>query len=128
MGAKLTHSQLVELGQYLGYPLSTGICRGFSMMLCQAWLVEESYKFFYRLKCIESYDNDFEKLKYDIEQIRLHTKNYGFFNYPEETEIFLEIPAFYEGIQLYLNPARYFELFSQYLNQENLEDLFNCIS
>jgi ankyrin repeat protein len=126
MPAKLTHDDLIKLGQLLGYPLSfDGLCQGFSAMLIQAWLGKNEKTFFGRLKLIESYRKNFNKLKVDIGNARDLVKSGAIKNLDavirEKKMQLLEIPALFEGIELYLNPDKHSQLFNQATNQTEVE-------
>jgi ankyrin repeat protein len=119
---KLTHRDLLQLGNLLGYPIGQGgLCQGFSAMLTQAWLANDSSSFFSRLKFIEMYNKNFDQLKKDIEDARERAKTIPFQDLDEDTIQLLEIPAFYEGIELFLNPSDHKELLNQYASQFDVE-------
>ncbi|WP_419418560.1 ankyrin repeat domain-containing protein [Legionella sp. D16C41] len=118
--SKLTHSDLIKLGQLLGYKeFKNGLCHGFSMMLAQAVLAKSETIFFKRLKFIATYKNNFKQLQKKIEKAK---KKAHFANakLDRKTKELLEIVAFFDGIALYLRPANYKDLFKQYINPYEL--------
>jgi ankyrin repeat protein len=124
MTAKLTHRDLINLGKLLNYQMdSRGLCRGFSGMLIQAWLAQDERAFFARVKFIESYKKNFNKLKDDIDNARKLAKRVPFENLNEKTRQLLEIPAFYEGIVLFLKPRKYAPLFNKNITQTEVESI-----
>ncbi|MDR3441700.1 MAG: ankyrin repeat domain-containing protein [Legionella sp.] len=126
MSKKLTHADLLTLGQALGYKLEIyGLCRGFAGMLNQAVLAEDQNTFFNRLQFIESYNKDFKKLNNDIEEARHYAKGKIFATLDDETKTLLEIPAFYEGIELYLAPGFHVDLFAtNAILQGNIQEIY----
>jgi ankyrin repeat protein len=125
MTTKLTHIDFLNLGKLLGYPLSSGgLCRGFSGMMMQAWLAEDAKTFFARIKFIESYNKDFNKLKNDIENARKLVQSGQLEDLDEETRkrnlLLLEIPALFEGIELYLNPEKHTDLLNKPATQRDV--------
>ena len=110
---KLTHKNLVELGQLLGYPLikDGGLCHGFSCMLMQAILAQEEPQFWQRLKLIEAYD-DFPSLKNAIEGVKLKVKDNQEALSLTDMEL-LEIPILYEGVELYLQPMTHADVLNK---------------
>ena len=129
MSKKLTHADLLTLGQALGYKLENyGLCRGFAGMLNQAVLAEDQNTFFNRLQFIESYNKDFKKLSNDIEEARLYAKGKIFASLDDETKTLLEIPAFYEGIELYLAPRFHVDLFAtNTILQGNIQEIYSFV-
>jgi hypothetical protein len=127
--AKLTYTDLLKLGQTLGYPLNKeGLCQGFSGMLSQAWLVNDTKTFFKRLNFIETYNNDFERLKTDIDKAREHAKNNRYADLDETTMLLLEIPAFYDGVELYLMPHQHKDLLANdAITQENIDTIYSLV-
>ncbi|WP_298625601.1 hypothetical protein [uncultured Legionella sp.] len=121
--AKLTHDDLVKLGLLLGYPLSPkGLCAGFSGMLMQAILAQEEEQFWQRLKLIEYYKTDFTSLIRVMEEVKLKAKTKKL----DEQDIeFLELLAFYEGIELYLQPHNHQDVFDKRpVSQSYLNDIY----
>lgn len=116
MFKNLSHQKLIDIGIHLGYRTSmnrTGMCNGFSMMYAQAILANEESRFLERLHLIDSYGNDYKRLKKDIDNARRKTKNNKEVIKDKRTIQLLEIPAFYESVFLYQTPQI---LLSQYLN------------
>jgi ankyrin repeat protein len=119
---KLTHRDLLNLGAILGYRIGLdGLCQGFSAMLVQAWLASDASSLFSRLEFIEMYNKNFDQLKEDIKDARVRAKTIPFQDLDKDTIQLLEIPAFYEGIELYLHPSSNEELLNQYANQKDVE-------
>lgn len=124
----ISHKELIDLGVLLGYPLSyEGLCQGFSGMWVQAALAKDLKTFYKRLEIIESYKEfgvapAFNSLQAEI--IRLKQKEGRAVLTAKETKI-LEIPALYEGINLYLSPYKFPEWFAnKYLNQSNIKEIY----
>lgn len=109
----MEHSLLINYAQLLGYEsaISEGLCQGFTAMWIQAVCAGDLATFNTRLKILEYYEDNPEKLINKIQQIRERVKNGA--EYLTQTEqIILEIPAFFEGIALYLSPEIGGEMFS----------------
>lgn len=122
----LTHKDLIELGQLLGYELPEGLCRGFSGMLMQAILAEEEAQFWHRLQLIEIYKDNFLSLVEEIEGAKSFAKQ-GEILTSREVNL-MEILAFYEGIALYLEPYWQRAIFNnQPVFQENLENIYALV-
>ncbi|WP_298628309.1 ankyrin repeat domain-containing protein [uncultured Legionella sp.] len=121
--SKLTHTDLLEFGQQLGYSLdSSGLCQGFSGMLMQAILAEEE-EFWRRLKLIECYKDNFSLLLSKIEEVKLRVKKEEPLS-EQDIELF-ELFSFYEGIELYLAPYNHVDVFNnRYFLQMNLDEIY----
>ncbi|STX28546.1 ankyrin repeat-containing protein [Legionella beliardensis] len=122
---KLTHDDLIEVGTCLGYKsFEDGLCYGFSCMLAQAVLAQDTENFLNRLHLIASYKPDFQRLKNDIQSARKKVKNKE--ELDTETQNLLDILAFFDGIELYLYPEEHTELFSDgaYINQEKITAIY----
>lgn len=119
----LTHRQLLRLGQLLDYPFTdNGLCQGFSAMWAQAVCSGKVADFNRRLQIIEEHANDFSMLEQKIAETRNKFRGEegkGRIPTPQE-RAFLEIPAFYEGIWLYLRPSNETQLFGQMYQQPDL--------
>ncbi|WP_298628389.1 ankyrin repeat domain-containing protein [uncultured Legionella sp.] len=122
--AQLTHSDLVEFGQLLGYSsISGGICQGFSGMLMQAILVGKEDQFWKRIKLIEKYQSNFSLLINMIDAVKL--KAIAKQELSEDDIELLELIAFYDGIKLYLRPDTHQEVFdNRCMSQNNLNDIY----
>ena len=127
MSKKLIHDDLLVLGYTLGYELTeNGLCMGFCGMLNQAWLLKDEATFFKRLHFIERYDKDFKKLKKDVDAARQEAEGKHFDDLDDEVKVLLEIPAFYEGMELYLNPGNYDNLFGlRKITQESISEIYS---
>ncbi|STX27956.1 ankyrin repeat-containing protein [Legionella beliardensis] len=121
---KLSHKDLVNLDKVLGYPsMEKGVCRGFSCMWAQAVLAQDEASFFDRLDFIGSYARDFDRLRRELEQAREQVKSKKPLD--ERSQKLLQILLFYDGMQLYLNPAEYKELFrGEYVLQGQLTTIY----
>ena len=125
---RLTHKDLMSIGFKLGYPLDgDGLCFGFAMMLTQAWLCNDEATFFERFNFIETYNNDFDQLKADILAAQQHAKTQSFRALDENTKILLEIPAFFEGVTLYLRPRYHSDIFNTYTRQEQMTSIYPLV-
>ena len=139
---KLTHDDLIELGLLLDYLLfEDGICQGFVLMLSQAILAEDEKNFFKRLHLIESYLENFKNLitaikeaKDKLTAFQKKIENKEKINQEnlltEEDNNFLkmntDLRAFFDGIELYLSPEKYPELFNgTFVHQQNLENIYS---
>lgn len=131
----MKHLQLTRIAQELGYASITneGLCKGFSAMLIQAACCGQIERFYKRLEILEQYKDKPEKLKSDIAVLQKLSKTEQ--EIPDNHQI-LEIPAFFEGIALYLNPEIGAEMFggrsyfqdheieiSAYIQSKELENL-----
>lgn len=127
--SKLSHTDLIKLSTLLGYSSAKGLCRGFTGMLMQAMLAEgdEEKHFFERLAFIETYNNNFSKLTEDIKKAKDIAKNPKT-NLDSKTTQLLDINAFFDGIEAYLNPRLHSDIFDQdYVNQSDLETIYPLI-
>lgn len=132
--SSLFHDHLILVGKALGYPFELqGLCYGFSNMFRDATLQggEGLNTFLDRLmaimlispeeigKKVDAAREEAAILRYFNEDARasaLENKS-GAVNrglrdgLSKETQILLEVPAFFEGMQLYYSPQNYVELF-----------------
>ncbi|CDZ75784.1 Phosphocholine transferase AnkX [Legionella massiliensis] len=105
-GSNLLHSQLIVMAQQLGYSSisSKGLCKGFSGMWVQAVCCDGLDTFNQRLQLLEDYAYaPSGYLKADIESARKAVKEGKTLSLKEKA--LLEIPAFFDGIALYLSPV-----------------------
>src|ERR1700722_12086195 len=113
----MNHAQLIEIAYHLGYTSipNAGLCKGFSAMWVQAAccgdlaakgnISPNQSNFLRRLKILENYADSPELLKTRIDEIReLEKKGKKGKKLDDMQQDLLEIPAFFEGIALYLNP------------------------
>ncbi|MBA2652435.1 MAG: ankyrin repeat domain-containing protein [Tatlockia sp.] len=126
---KLTHQDLICLGEGLGYKsFSGGLCRGFSCMWMQAVFSGQETRFYERLNLIYSHKNHygcspFKRLIDLIEEAKICARQ-GELLTNEQTNL-LEILAFYDGICLFLFPYEHRDLFNGSLTpQHNIESIF----
>lgn len=99
---KLPKSQewFIKLLQDIGYKGNEdGMCYGVAQMAMQAALAGETDNFNARFGLIAIYRSDPEKLKHDINEARNAVKNKKPLTQTQEK--FLEIQAFFDGIELY---------------------------
>jgi hypothetical protein len=125
---KLSHTDLLKLGHKFGYTLNEGgLCHGFSCMLMQAILAQQETQFWQRLKLIEEYSLDFSLLLSKIEEVKLKIKD-GQPTLTKQDIAFLEIPAFYEGVELYLSPTNHQDVFNKKdISQTSVEDIYSLV-
>ncbi|MDI1351555.1 MAG: ankyrin repeat domain-containing protein, partial [bacterium] len=125
----LKHTDLIKLAQILGYEsvMDNGMCAGFSVMLSQAFLVQQEQKFFDRLALIESYKDEFYALKKQLDEIAKKITYKVTLNSFEKK--LLEIPAFFDGVALSHRPYKYSKLFEgQFITQNHHERIYPFIA
>lgn len=115
----MQHRQLIRIGQYLGYQIPfAGLCKGFSGMWSQAVCAGDLASFNQRLNLLETYADSPEQLIRDIDQARQLVKDGK--QLTDLDQKLLEIPAFFEGITLYLQPDIGYDMFGEkWLFQSN---------
>jgi ankyrin repeat protein len=119
---KLTHTDLMHVAILLGFSDSGGVCRGFTYMLAQAVLSGDESRFWDRLNLMAEYKDDFDALINEIENIKLKVKKEALLR--ERDLNLLEIPAFYAGIELYLNSSFHRDIFNQFVPQTNVKEIY----
>ncbi|STX81682.1 ankyrin repeat-containing protein [Legionella busanensis] len=121
---KLSHGDLIALGKCLGYEsMKGGLCQGFSGMWGQAVLADDEVSFFERLDFISAYKSDFNKLAAHIAQVKEQVKAKQVLD--ARAQKYLQILSFFDGMQLYLNPQFYSELFPDaFVSQDKLTTIY----
>src|SRR5262245_21069160 len=113
MHVKVYHQDLQRLGKKLGFPhQERGICRGFSLMLAQAFLAEDRTTFYERLNLIARYkaaDPTFSSLIKDLHQAQEKAKQHKTLTSDEEN--LMNLLAFFVGVDFYQHPPGYEEVF-----------------
>lgn len=106
----MLHKQLILFGRHLGYKSisKSGLCKGFSAMWVQAVCAGDLPAFNRRLHLLGRYVSEPAQLVDEIKRVQ-QLKKAGL-SLSTQQEDLLEIPAFYEGIALYLNPNIGFEM------------------
>lgn len=141
--SKLTHTDLVDLGEQLGYLInSPGLCRGFSGVLAQILMSKDKesrrrnlQRFWGRLDFIAQYQGNFHSLISDIEDAKTKIREQVIakkedkelrdpVKLDEETESFLEIIAFFDAIELYQNPFPHKDVFGRVTRQSDIEAIY----
>jgi len=127
----MKHSELIKLGQALGYKSihDRGLCKGFSMMWIEAVCVGESEvaNLNKRMRLLEHYASTPQKLAQDIAKVRNIVKE-GKKELTYTQKMILEVPSFFEGISLYLQPDMHKEIWgNKRFNQQNEVDIANYI-
>lgn len=130
--AKITHTQLLQLGHTLGYLFmgNSGICAGFTNAWRQAVVANEEVVFFRRLHLISESLSDHPQsgvkdIANNITSLRhqLMTDR-AFLPTPVQYEL-LEIPAFFETMSGYQIPHKNAKLFNgKYVSQHEHETIF----
>ena len=122
---KLTHNDLMTLGQILEYPLidDRGLCQGFSGMWMLAVLAKDEETFYERLHLISSYKNNFYILKKQIDSIKLRIK----FNLriKDSDRKLLDILSFFDGISVFLKPDKCNLFGGAFIIQDNLAAIYS---
>lgn len=127
----MNHTQLIKMGQGLGYKgiSDEGLCLGFSEMWAQAVCANDLEAFKSRLTLMDEYKDNPERLNQDIEALRNQIKEQGGdVVLSERGRILLEIPAFFEGIALYLSPFLYEKVFESKLIQRDSETVSTFVT
>lgn len=108
----MEHSQLIQMAQNLGYSSITndGLCKGFSGMLNQAISAGDLASFEDCMSLLEDYASSPQSLAADVADVTEKIKNKELLSPKEES--LAEIPAFFEGIALYLKPEIGYEVFN----------------
>lgn len=129
----MLHNELIKLAQAFGYTSITdgGLCHGFAMMWSQAVCANDLDSFKQRMDLLDNYKSDPAALVSRIEEIRTKIVNKDYLptdeNYglTEEELKLLEIPAFFDGIALYLRPAEHLDFFDEprKMHQVNIEPI-----
>lgn len=126
---KLSHQDLVRLGENLGYAsVAGGLCRGFSCMWMQAVLSGKEAKFYERLNLIYRYKNHFgcspfKRLVDLIEEAKNVARRGEVLT--EEQKNLIEVLAFYEGISLFLFPYSHRDLFNgELISPNNIQAIY----
>ncbi|MBA2711222.1 MAG: ankyrin repeat domain-containing protein [Tatlockia sp.] len=132
----MNHDELVGLARALGYTSITynGLCKGFTGMWIHAACCGEIGALKARMKLLEQYVDAPAELRKEIYQTRQLVKIGQ--KLDEKQKALLEIPAFFDGIALFLNPDKSNEMMgdkvlnqfnqieiSQYLQPNKLEQL-----
>lgn len=125
----LTHEQLISLGQQVGYNVfDEGLCRGFSTMWAQAVCAGGLDAFNNRLRTLKKFAHRPQALMPAIIKVRQKAKDNGFDNLTPEEKALYEVPPFFEGIALYLNPEIGTELFGdKRLKQSDMISISNYL-
>lgn len=121
---KLTHIKLIELGQKFGYSFDAkGICHGFTSMWGQAVCAgeKEEENFYQRLALIDGDIDKPQALIDNIKQLRERIKSKRTIPLTEKELLLIEIPAFFEGVEIYHNPRRAHLLLGESLSQINVK-------
>lgn len=107
MLAMVSHSKLIQIGQSLGYTSITeeGLCRGYSAMWMQANCIGDLRSFKARMKVIAKYADTPMELVRDLKAVQEKVKSEE--GLTDSEKVLSEIPVFFEGIALYLNPQHY---------------------
>lgn len=109
----MKHTDLIHMSAALNYLSldSDGLCSGFTGMWIQAVCLGESEveQFNKRMRLLERYASSPQKLPEDIAKVR-HLVKQGTQELTNNQKMLLEIPAFFEGIRLYLNPEQHDEV------------------
>lgn len=121
-GIFMNHSQLINIASALGYtPENSGItieglCKGYTMMWVRAVCSGKLDAFNARLKILEHFKDSPQELVALLKKAR-QVKDPDAIS-PNELH-FLNIPAFFESIALYLNPHSHFELFNESIHAQD---------
>ena len=111
MPKPLNDQWLIKLMRELGYKTYyRGMCFGLAYMTMQAVLAGELDKFNDRINLLRQYKTP-SKLKSDLQKIKDKIKKREPLNVHERKLI--EIPAFFDGVELYQQGGRYPELFGE---------------
>lgn len=118
----MKHSQLITFARELGYGHNNlitekGLCRGFSAMWIQAVCCGDLDSFNQRLSLIKTYNSP-KKLKKDVNEALEFSKEKK--KLTKKQQKLLEIPAFFEGIALYLSPNGLNTIAEKSLYQNNV--------
>lgn len=116
----MNHKELINIATTLGYRSITdaGLCRGFNMMWAQAVCAGDLDSFKERMLLLDNYKSNPQELFFAIEQIRNKLKGEqlrgqrGYIPTPYEQQL-LEIPAFFDGVILFLIPNQNHEVFAK---------------
>lgn len=140
----ITHEQLIEFGQELGYEgLEGGLCKGFINMLLQALLLMNDYQkksivhasidnaaakdlplaiFYRRLELIKAHFVNGTDLVSEIETIKNKCKTVTL---SEKEREYLEILSFYDDLLLYLEPNDHSDLFDRFISQHHIDKIYD---
>ncbi|RAP37067.1 hypothetical protein B1207_06500 [Legionella quinlivanii] len=115
----ISHYKLIKIGRALGYTTlhESGLCRGFTAMWAQAVCCNDLPRFYKRLVYLNDISDNPEQLVCLIDELRKKSRDIGFTNLSEIEQLFLEMPAFFEGISLYQDPRAFKSIFEKYLYQ-----------
>jgi len=120
----MRHTQLIHIAHTFGYKTISfeGLCKGYSAMWIQAVCSGDLKTFNERMGILEQFAQSPEKLFAEINHIKdLVRKDQ---NLTELQYKYLEIPVFFDGISLYLDPGQNKELFNnKWLKQSNEADI-----
>lgn len=122
----MNHRELINIAQALGYKSisSGGMCQGFAMMWAQAVCANDLESFKERLSLIDNYKHNTTALFSEIETIRNKLKHNKDYKLTQNEQKLLDIPAFFDGVALYLTPSAHSEALTgevKTIRQENIE-------
>jgi ankyrin repeat protein len=93
-------------------------------MWIQALLAKDEERFFKRLELIASYNPHFEILIADYEEAKKKARQHG--QLTQKDNDLLEIPAFFDGITMYLRPHEHLDLFDRsHMNEDNINTIYS---
>lgn len=127
----MNHTQLINIAHALGYTSEAsgitlaGLCKGFTMMWVRAVCSGRGNEFDARMELLEHYKDSPEVLAEWLEEARIRNKKPGGVSDVYD-KIVLDIPAFFEGIALYLSPQSHEDIFNEKLNvydEDKITDL-----
>lgn len=123
----MKHRELINFAKVLGYQSianGNGLCQGFTMMWAQAVCANDLSAFQTRMLLLDSYKANPEILVADIQNIRNKLKNKNYVPTLAEQNL-LEIPAFFDGIALYLSPRAHQDVFNSPKMTQSNEELIS---
>ncbi len=113
----MNHKELIKMAREFGYESINmdGLCQGFAMMWIQAVCAGELDIFKERLDLLDEFKSSPKELVSILEQLKNEIKNNSQnvkYKPTEDEYILLEIPAFFEGVLLYLVPEQHSNIFA----------------
>lgn len=127
----MNHTQLINIAHALGYTAEAsgitiaGLCKGFTMMWARAVCSGKGNEFDARMELLEHYKDYPEVLVEWLQEARIRNKKPGGVSDVYD-KIVLDIPAFFEGIALYLSPQFHYEIFNEKISiydEDKITDL-----
>lgn len=119
----ITHQELLTIAKLMFYKPTPGLCRGFSGMWMQAVCSNDLETFNKRLELLSSYSSVPEQLLTDISKAQASAKKFGREYLSDDENILLELPAFFDGVALYLDPSSYSEFFDKQLSHMQVSEI-----